>query len=213
MKDQDATPRLRLSGRALLLGGGLLGGTVSLKAIALLTPVEPPSLAVALLAVPGILAALVGLIVISSPVMARSGRLAWPSRLLAGIAGVWLVVLLGWTIFGPSVLAQFIPGMPIAPPDQMFVGLTLLMGAVFAMYAVATFRDDRLPAGVGAGLTALAITWWLIVVFSFLPEVLSWQWLALYGAQPAILLATGWQVLAAASADSYGPAPGESATW
>lgn len=182
----------RWSARALLLAGGLLGGSVLLKAVELFTPATVPGLAVAFVAVPGHLAALVGLLGLYPVITDRSRRLGRVLGASAAVAGGWLIGLLGWTVAGPSLIATVGPIVPAKPPDVAFVSGTVALGVAFVLFGATVVRAGSLPHRTGILLAAFAGTWLLLFAFSFRAAVPDWQWFAVYAVQPPVLLATGW---------------------
>lgn len=198
--------------RPFLLAGGLLGGSVLLKALELFTGTTLPGLAVALVAVPGHLAALVGLLGLYPVIADRSRRLGRMLGAAVVVAGGWLIGLLGWAVAGPALNATLGPVVPAEPPDVAFVSGAVALGVAFALFGAAVVRAEPFTHRTGVFLAIFAGTWLVLFAFSFRAAVPDWQWFAVYAVQPPVLLATGWTLQTVTSSTNAVADQGDTST-
>lgn len=195
----------RRSSVAFLVAGGLLLGSTTLKGIGWFTAASPPTRLVVLFAVPGLFATFAGLFGLYPRLTSRSPRLSNAGGLATAVAGTGLLVTAGWSTGGDALRAALGGWVPATPPVAVFLALVATVALAAALFGTAAVRTRTPSQRVGHLLLGYAATYVaLVVVGVMLTTVPDWLYLAIYGAQPAVLLATGrelWRTPAAADRD------------
>lgn len=183
----------RWGAEAFLLAGVMLLASPAHIGLELYMDVPLPSWIVASVILPGLIATLVGLFGLYPRIAKRAPRMASLGGLFTTLAGMTLVVLLGW-ILGDRVLTAA-SGMAInSPPDFAFLILAITMTLAFVLFGIASLRVAVPSRLVGALLLSFALPWIVSlaatsVYGSALPR---WLTLAIYGPIPVVMLATGY---------------------
>lgn len=184
----------RFSWKAFFVSGIFLLISPGHLALELLTGVTPPAWVVALFVVPGLFAAVLGLLGLY-PSLANSNRwLIIPAVVLSALAGGILLVILGWTLAVATLTAMAMADISTVPPGFVFVSLSVTIAAGFLLFSLVSFRNDVYPRSVSYLLFGFAAPWLFLLTITplFGPDPPAWFVLPLYGMLPVIMVATGW---------------------
>lgn len=182
----------RWGGVMFIGAGALMTGSVLLKGIAWFSAASPPEGMVLLLAVPGLLATLGGLLGLypiladASPWMSRAGLVS------TGIAGIGLVVTVAWSLSGELLAAVTGGYIPVTPPEVAFLSLVAALAVAGGLFGVGSVRAAGPWRRLGLFLLGYAATYGALLAAGVaLGTAPDWLYFIIYGAQPVLLLATG----------------------
>jgi len=183
----------RRSAAAFLVAGVLLLASPTHVVLERYLNVPLPTWLVASVILPGLIATLIGLGGLYPRLAKRAPRTAAIGGLFTTLAGVTLVVLLGW-ILGDSVLTAAAGRTIGSPPGFVFLSLPVTMTLAFVSFGTAGLRVAVPSRRVGGLLLSFALPW--IVVLAATPVYGAafprWLTLAIYGPVPVVMLATGY---------------------
>jgi hypothetical protein len=189
------TSLARRSGAAFLVAGGLLLGSTTLKGIGWFTTASPPAGLVMLFAVPGLLVTFAGLLGLYPRLADRSPRLSRAGLAATIIGGTGLLVTVAWGVVGGALRAVFGEALPATPPEALFVALVATIALAAGLFGVAGLRTRVPSRRVGLLLLGYAATYVALVVAGIaLATVPDWLYLGIYGAQPVVLVTTGYHL-------------------
>lgn len=185
----------RRSGATFLVAGGLLLGSTALKGMGWFTAASPPAGLVMVFAVPGLLVTFAGLLGLYPRLADRSPRLSHAGLAATAVGGTGLLVTIAWGMGGGALRAVLGEAVPATPPEAVFVVLVATIALAAGLFGVAGLRTRVPSRRVGLLLLGYAATYVALVVAGVaLATVPDWLYLGIYGAQPVLLLTTGYHL-------------------
>lgn len=177
------------SATAFLIAGGLWAIDTAVNILELVLAASVPGVVFLVFISSSLLLTVVGALGFYPGLADRGSRLGLGGAVLVGVAGITILVVLGWGIIAALV------NLPL-PPFGLLAVIVVLLVAGMLLFGIACVRTAVPSRSVGLLALALVATWvvWLAGVAGFLGENPEWSPAAFGVVLTVITLAIGYRL-------------------
>lgn len=183
----------RRSSTSFLVAGLLLIASPTHVGLGAYMGVSLPAWVVAIFVIPGLLAAVIGAVILSRDLSRIAPYWGRSATVVGVVASMLLLTLLIWVVGRPVV--EMTSGVALGqPPGVLFALLAPVLGLTFGLLGLGILSTDSTSDSVGLTLLVMALPWLGVLASTAIVTgpFPAWLTLALYGPLPVFSVVIGY---------------------